>query len=366
MFDLVPNSVAALSLITRGLPRSRRIGELTLRSAVRVALTHFRGLPERWLDLDREVGDAIVRRMRDERPDYLFAAFTGVDKASHARGHDDALVRKALVIVDDVVLRLREDAERGGWWDDTHLWVVSDHGHASVGRHEDLVKVVRAAGYRPMSHPFTAGVARDVAVMVSGNAMAHLYVDLESRRRPWWGALAARWEGLAESVLARPSCDLLLLPRSPHCCEVRSRDRGIATVSRDGTVYRYERTTGDPLAIGHDLEGTADETYDRLRMSSYPDALVQIVALAGSARAGDLILSATPGWDFRARWEPIPHRSSHGSLHRDHMLVPLLSNRSFAGTPRRTTDLFSSTLDAVSSSSGPDSDGASFVQRSRS
>ena len=138
IFELVPNSLAALSVVTRGLAPERRIGALTARSALRAAVTHFRGRAERWLDVDREIGDEVVQRMRDERPDFLFAAFTGVDKASHARGHDDELVHDAMAIVDDVAGRLRDDAERGGWWGETHLWLVSDHGHSPVHTHEDL------------------------------------------------------------------------------------------------------------------------------------------------------------------------------------------------------------------------------------
>ena len=100
--------------MTRGLPASHRIGALTPSVALRATLTHFRGLAERWLDVDRETADVIVRRMREERPDFLFAAFTGVDKASHARGHDDPLVHEAMRIVDDATARLRADAEQGG------------------------------------------------------------------------------------------------------------------------------------------------------------------------------------------------------------------------------------------------------------
>jgi len=82
---------------------------------------------------------------------------------------------------------------------------------------------------------------------------------------------------------------------------------------------------------------------------------------AGSSRSGDIILSATPGWDFRSRYEPIPHRSAHGALHRDHMLVPLLTNRPTARTPRRTTDVFASALDALGVAAPKRMDGKSFL-----
>src|SRR5258705_3077570 len=184
--------------------------------------------------------------------------------------------------------------------------------------------------------------------MVSGNAMAHLYVELDERGRTGWPRLASRWDVLADALLARPSVDLLLLPHSPDRCEVRSAAGGSALVERDGERYRYLRLgAGDPLRCRADLRGTANQVYDATRDSDYPDAIVQIATLAGSARAGDFILSATTGFDFRERYEPIPHRSAHGALRREHMLVPLLMNRPPLRPPRRTTDLFASTLTAL-------------------
>jgi hypothetical protein len=361
VFDLVPNSIGALSVVTRGLPAAARVGTLTVRSALRATITHFRGRAERWLDVDRESADTIVTRMRKERPDYLFAAFTGVDKASHSRGHADPLVHEALGIVDDAAARLRADAERGGWWDDTHLWIVSDHGHAEVHTHEDLAGIVAATGLRTVAHPWSATLAPDAAVMVSGNAMAHVYLDLQRCERPWWRALAGRHEALASTLLERESVDLLLLPYGPDLCEVRSHARGSAFVEREGSTYRYVRQDGDPLRVGSDIEGTADNVFDATCDGDYPDAIVQILSLAGSSRAGDMILSAAPGWDFRSRYEPIPHRSAHGALHRDHMMVPLLMNRRAARAPRRTTDVFTSTLAALGVASPACVDGRSFL-----
>ena len=264
-------------------------------------------------------------------------------------------------IVDDVVGRLRYDAERGGWCEDTHLWVVSDHGHTPVHTHEDLVAVVGETGLRTVAHPWSAGVAPDAAVMVSGNAMAHLYLELDQRERAWWPALASSHGELADALLAREAVDLMLLPISDARCLVRSAQRGSAIVEREGATFRYRRETGDPLGVGGDVAGNADEMFDASSEGDYPDGLVQIVTLAGSSRAGDIILSATPGWDFRARYEPIPHLSAHGALHRDHMLVPLLTNRPTMRAPRRTTDVFASALDALRIELPESLDGRSFL-----
>jgi hypothetical protein len=197
--------------------------------------------------------------------------------------------------------------------------------------------------------------------MVSGNAMAHLYLELDRCERPWWPALAARHGGLADALLEREAVDLMMLPLDDARCAVRSAQRGTAVVERQGTTYRYRRDTGDPLGVCADITGSADETFDAMRDGDYPDAIVQIATLAASARAGDIILSAAPGWDFRARYEPIPHQSAHGALHRDHMLVPLLTNRPTARTPRRTTDVFASALDALGVAAPRQVDGRSFV-----
>ena len=126
IFELAPSSLASLSVITRGLPPDRQIGRLTPQAALRAAYTHFSGRVAGWLDVDRELSQRLVRRVRDERPAFVFAAFTGVDKASHARGHHAPLVMDALRIVDDAAARIqRRCRTRRGRWSDMHLWVVS-------------------------------------------------------------------------------------------------------------------------------------------------------------------------------------------------------------------------------------------------
>jgi hypothetical protein len=380
LYELASPGLGALNMIGRGLPVADRCAQGP-RFALRAARTHFRGDVAGWLDIDRDVGAEVARRVRDarsgDRPRIVYCALTGVDKTSHSRGHEAPLVRDALRIVDDTAAELRHDAERGGWWDETHLWIVSDHGHAPVVAHDDLADVFREMGYRTMAHPFTMVPRREVAVMVSGNAMAHVYLELERRVRPWWPELEARWSDAADTLLARPSVDLLLLPHSPERCEVRARGRGSAFVERERMAprramcdrvlgassyrYTYRPIDGDPLELGGAHVGlTLDAAHDACATTDYPDAIVQIAHLAGAARSGELIVSAAREWDLRARFEPIPHVSSHGALHRDHMLVPLLLNRPAARAPRRTTDVMPSALAALGLPIPRGLDGTSF------
>jgi arylsulfatase A-like enzyme len=162
-------------------------------------------------------------------------------------------------------------------------------------------------------------------------------------------------------LLARDSVDLVILPVDDVRTEVRSRLRGSAIIESVDGRYSYRTHDGDPLGAGLELQHvTATDAYDALANADYPDAVVQIAQLASSARSGDIIVSATPGWDFRERWEPIPHASAHGSLHRDHMSVPLLVSRAVRGTSRRTADVMPSALAMLGLPAVGGIDGVSF------
>ncbi len=366
IFELVQPALGALSVIARGLPRGARIGG-GLGFAMRAGWTHFRGDVEGWLAIDRDVADRAVARIAQERPRYAFIALTGIDKTSHAAGCDAPAVLRALQTVDATARRIREGAERDGRWQGMHLWVVSDHGHSPVGAHDDIAALLRSLGWRVLAHPWTLGTPRraaaNVAVMVSGNAMAHLYLDLARRERAFWPILAPQWHALVDALLERRSIDLVLLPHGSGTVAIHTRDRGSAMIESLGRWHAYRPASGDPLGLGdaavHGV--TEEEAHEVTQGSDYPDALVQIARLAACARAGDVMLSAARGWDFRGRYEPIPHVSSHGALHRDHMLVPLLLNRAATTLPRRTVDLMPSALAALGVSLPADLEGRSFV-----
>jgi hypothetical protein len=287
-------------------------------------------------------------------------ALTGIDKTSHAAGHTAPLVRDALRIVDDTVAQIRRDAEADGRWKKMQLWVGSDHGHSPVTAHEDLAGLIAEWGYDTLAHPWVFKRSADVAVMVSGNAMAHLYLDLEERARPWWPALTEHWGELLENLSSRDSVDLVILPTGPTSCQIRSRSRGLATLKWTTTSYSYCPETGDPLGAGEQLSLNDEEAYDAMLETDYPDGLVQIARLSGSPRSGEIILSAAREWDYRSKYEPIPHVSSHGALHRDHMMVPLLLNKRPARQPRRTVDVMPSALRALAIPAPAAIDGISF------
>jgi arylsulfatase A-like enzyme len=360
IFELVDSSLAALNVIGRGLPSDRRIGR-SLGFIARTGRTHFSGRVSGWLAIDEEIASEVRDAIAEHHPDYVFAALTGIDKTSHSEGHEGAYVDRALKIVDDTVAKLRADAEARGVWDQTHIWVVSDHGHSPVLSHDDIADLIRRIGFRTIAHPFVFSNRGEVAVMVSGNAMAHIYLDLDRTIRPYMDELDPRFQPIKTALLARDSVDLMIVPTAPGGCEIHNRERGMARLGWSNGRISYTPATGDPLGIGQQRDLTDTEAYDVTLASDYPDSLVQIARLADSPRSGEIILSASRNWDFRGKYEPIPHESSHGALHREHMLVPILMSRPPRSVPRRTVDVMPSTLKALGLPIPSGLDGSSFL-----
>lgn len=361
LFQHAQPSFGAMTMVARGLRRRDWLGR-SIGWQVRGARIHFaRGGLGRWLEWDRDVAGRVAQHVRRHRPRFSLAAVLTPDKVQHAEGQESPRLLDTIRIGDAMVAELRHDLERAGRWEDTRLWVVSDHGHSPVPRHDELTDALAEEGLSVAAHPFM-GKARgaDAVVMVSGNAMAHVYLDA-TRRSPLGGdALAGRWGEVVRALAARPSVDLALVPLRDGGCRVLAPGRGDALVRWGGGRVAYEPREGDPLGLGGPLAGLdAADAWDACAATDHPDALVQVAQVAAAPRSGDVILSAARGWDFRRKFEPVLHVSGHGALHREHMLVPLLSNRPLGGTPRRTVDVGASAAAALGLTL-PGVEGASF------
>jgi hypothetical protein len=175
--------------------------------------------------------------------------------------------------------------------------------------------------------------------MVSGNSMAHVYLDLNARERRPWTSLAGEWEPRIGELLDHPAIDLVATMLNPFKVLVR---RGTATAE---IIVGHRRLTyrpvhGNPLGI-EPFEDECDESvHERTLSTAYPDSVRQLARLVPAERSGDIVISASPGWDLREDYEPINHVSSHGALHASHMLVPLVGSRPFVNAPRQTADVY--------------------------
>lgn len=226
LFEVEPRSLGGFTYIGRGLNTRQRIGTGWAFGA-RLAWTHFRGDLDGWMRFDRWLGEEFVRRIVAQQPRVAFLAHPGVDKLSHRMGQSHPRVLEALQTVDNTVRLLKEAFAKIGRSDELEVWIVSDHGHADVAQHEDLAGRIASWGHGVRAHPWVVG-GDDVAVMVSGNAMAHLYLELGRRRAAVWPALRDRWNPLLTQLLALPSVDLATVAMADGHITVHSRERGIA------------------------------------------------------------------------------------------------------------------------------------------
>ncbi|MGY5765782.1 alkaline phosphatase family protein [Brachybacterium sp. DNPG3] len=83
---------------------------------------------------DRFVVDVAVDMIRREAPDLLFVHLAGVDSARHTTGRFSHEVREAFQGVDRGITRILAALDETGLADTTNIAIVSDHGHAEVGR----------------------------------------------------------------------------------------------------------------------------------------------------------------------------------------------------------------------------------------
>ncbi len=275
-----------------------------------------------WLEFD-SLGMRLTRRCCTRGYALVFTLLSGIDEFSHRYGCRSKQTFAAYQLVDRWVGRLRRYL--GALGVEHEIIIASDHGMSDTGVHIDLVGKVRRMGYTTGSYPLSLRKG-EVFVAESGNSMAHLYFRDESRAPE-----------VAERLCRLRGVDLVLV-RTGGEVEVR-RGSESAHITSEGERCRYEATEGDPLGVG-EYEGRwmdRDEWHAATLSTEYPDSVVQIAQVFGSRRCGDVVVTARCGYDLRTLEVP-EHRASHGSLRREHMLVPVLSTSPLR--VRRTTDLY--------------------------
>ena len=206
LFEIAKPSLAAMSMLGRG--SGKHFGR-SLSFMARVTPSHFRGDLDGWRAAERLATRQFMREFERNRPQFATLAILSADKRAHKEGGESPGVRKAILDIDDAVGAARSIAARGGWADQLDIWMVGDHGHAPVSQHDDLHGWLEQRGLRVRAHPQILQRQVDVALMVGGNAMAHIYVNPEQRTREFWPALSGKWESLHEALLQRDAVGLL-------------------------------------------------------------------------------------------------------------------------------------------------------------
>ena len=359
LFDLVPESVAICTPITRGLrPGAHRI---PLQRALLGAAAHYAGT---YPALDRAVARAWLAAA-DQPWRFLFVVFPGIDGITHLKDPRHPAVLASYRAVDQAlgafVARTRQNG-RGG--ELPAFFVAADHGAGVMREHCDVAVQLEAWGIPTVRHPMHVWRrGARAATMVSGNASVQLYFE------PLSGRPTPRTEReipdhLLERLLALPAVRLAACRDDRGGVIVRTK-RARARLSEAVGMIRYDPLEGDPLGLGRDVLELEDrELLSRSRETDVPDAPRQLLQLFQSPRAGDLVLAAGPGADFRGPWEIPEHKAGHGSLIAEHMEVPIAASVPLPPGPIRTVDLMPAMLEHLGMALGQGTalDGVSFSQ----
>jgi len=362
LLELLGRSYNVYNMITRGVPDAFDLGKKG--KSLAYLRAHFLG---RNHPVD-QTGHARIMEMlhKGNDFDFLFAVFPSVDWDSHYYDIRDQRTIQAYKIVDQSIGELRAFLERKGWWQQTLFILGSDHGLTPTHTHFDIADWLSDSGLPALSHPFTWKKDPAVSVSVSGNSFASLHLLQHDGTHALRGPeLIERFGSDRLRLLVQQAAVDFVIYRGaqPDDLYVHNR-RGSALIRKEGKRYSYIPATADPLMLGgrllaRDHREALEMTFD----SHYPDSLVQAEQLFRSHRAGDIVVCAKKGYDLRGFWEIPAHRGSHGSLHHEHMRVPLIYNQQgWADHPARTADLFSTILQWMRKSPQP-SEGNSLISQ---
>ena len=344
IFQLVPESLGLFTMVTRGLTPERDPAQ---------GARKFWGSVSHATEWHQPGDDRVARELLRaiEQPwRFIFAQFPAVDGYTHGDHPRGPKVINALRTLDrtigQVMLRLRQR----GQLDDTLFVLVSDHGASAMHTHLDLADWFRGQGVRTMSHPVIWERNPLAAVMVAGNASAAVYArpnERRDQRLPMERLREPATFGVQHDVVAalvrEPAVAFVAGEREEGGLSLVSA-AGEALVTREGDLIRYVPVSGDPLRLGGGYEGTRDEWLAHSFDSAFPEAPLHLLDQFQASRAGDLVVVADEGYDFRKRFERPEHKSGHGSLIKVHMQTPLWSNQPIPEVAMRTADVFPALL----------------------
>ncbi len=355
LFELLPRSVSILNEITRGLSSNRdktRYKKLFLKIK-----SHF-------TDSSNEVDEAGGRLLLDslaENPKFLFCVFMGIDTYSHQLHPFHKKVVNSYKYIDYYVGQIADYLKKENRFDDTLIAIGSDHGLTPTHSHFDTPLFMEKLGYKTLYHTniFNHLINADAAVMVSGNSMAHIYI----KSKDGWkrNAYMEETENVVNELLGRNEIDIVAGIRSDNKIGIKSV-RGEAIAWNENGNIKYSVKGSDPFGYKKiPKKLTTDSALKHSQNTNYPDAIVQLLQLFESRRTGDLVVSAKPGIDLRARDENPEHCGSHGSLVKDHMMVPIVMNSKSRNQFVRSSDIYPTILNYLDIEIPPGIDGKNLI-----
>ena len=360
LYEIFDRPTSIFSTINRG---ATFLGNRTkvLRSLYWI-YAHF---TDRW-DLVDEAAHRLLRSALRRHPDFVYVVFPGVDEYTHLTDPSSEATLGAYRKLDQAIGETCDFLKSEGRLSETLIILSSDHGLSATHTHFDPGDFLDQVGYKTLHYPLIARNRATAAFMVSGNAMAHVYLAGPGGwvgGRNCYDVIRGGKQDLVATLLERDEIELVVGQRkNGEVCVVSRRGEGFIREDTDGRIH-YRTEGGDPFGFVHMPPSfSRDESLDLTFDSTYPDVFLQVLQIFDASRTGDLVLSARKGCDLRSNdYEHPEHHASHGSLEREHMLVPLAINAPVKPGHIRTVDVFPTILHLTGKGNGHPSDGKSIV-----
>lgn len=350
IFESVP-SQAICTPITRGL--SKGAHRIAFKRMLLGGAAHYNA---RYAALDEAVAASWVAAL-DDPWRFLFVVFPGVDGLTHFTDPWHESVLRAYRLMDRALGTFLEKAR--GLGEPPQVIVTSDHGAGAIRHHEDVAVWLELHGVPTIRHPVHVWRRNArAAVMVSGNASVQIYLNPRSGN-PVPGTESSFPPDLIPMLTDLPAVRLAAFREDDGALAVIRRGERARLDEQEGLIS-YTPVQGDPLELGGPVTADDREMLALSRSTSLPDAPRQLLQMFATARAGEIVLAAETGYDFRGPWEIPEHQSGHGSLTPDHMLVPIAASIPLPASPIRTVDLMPTMLELLDEPVPPELDGIAF------
>jgi len=291
-------------------------------------------LTNHWMFFDK-IALSITERILRYEFDFVFTCLYSIDELSHRKGCSSPRVKNAYKVIDKKIGQLDNSLKQN--YQDYLMFIVSDHGITDTYNHIDIVKIIKSLGFSVNSYPFNLSKESDIFVGECGNSMANIYLNNGK----------SDCNDISSHLTKVPGVDLVAY--NNEGIHVLKKETEALLHQKDGAV-KYEPLKGDPLKLEeYSNEWLSEDEAHKLTLETqYPDSVVQILQVFKSPRAGDVIVTAENGFDVR-KFEIPQHRASHGSFNREHMLVPVITNKKLNQGTKRTNEVFGIIKDYLSS-----------------
>jgi len=350
---------------------------------------------------------AQAARAQQEFPAFVICYLLSPDMEGYGHGISSEAYTQALEHSDAQIGRILRDLEAAGRLEHTVIALTSDHGMMDVKRHWVIEKLLSKEMGLTVCHkgwaediPFEWRVSyyRRFSCVLTGSGERYAAIALRKPRpateaKDGAATLAPNWlaRPSAEDLRAYPTrdgrrvdliaglreaeaVDLLAYKTGPNSVRLVTK-KGVAEVARTETGgRRFCLTTiegDDPLGYAATvpaamLDGSTHDDREWLAATAgslYPDLIPQIVVYFDAPRAGDILVFAAPGWDFRNQ-----NKGGHGGLRPEEMFVPLLMAGPGVPHERRTeavraVDVLPTILELLGRPVPTDIDGRSLLRK---